>query len=121
MDRVSDPSWLVSFAAIWYWRQVRRIGLRQQAIVGNEPQKLVVRPLLEGHDAAEGDVPADVQSPACEIMRSRVAVQNANDTLATSRLYHRSSVVLGISGVHDNRQPKAPRKLQLKGEDLSLD
>ena len=45
LDRPGDPRRLVALAAIRDRREVRRVGLDQQAVVGHEPHESIVRPI----------------------------------------------------------------------------
>jgi len=113
---VRDPRRLVSFAAVWHRRQIWTVRLHQQSVAGNETEQIIVRPFFERHDSGEGNVPAGVERKLGEAVRSRVAVENSNDTRSFRFPNHRSGVILGVPGVDDDGLPRFRRKLQLRSE-----
>jgi len=60
-NREAHPRGFVSFAAMRNGSEVRRIGFGEQPVVGDKAKKRLVRPLLEGDDAAERDVPTAIE------------------------------------------------------------
>ena len=102
-EGVRYPRRLIPLSPVRNRREVRRIGLDQQTISRHEPEKIVVRPLLEGHDPAKRNVPAGVDGHLRERVGARVAVQNANDARSPCVTNYRARVVLRIAGVDDYR------------------
>jgi hypothetical protein len=52
-QRVEDPRRLVPLSPERNGRQIWRVGLQQQPLSRDEPEQVVVSPLVEGHDPAE--------------------------------------------------------------------
>ena len=103
VDRVRHPHWLISFPPEWDRRQIRRVGFNEQAIVRNEAKEIIVRPFLEGDDAAECDVPAGVDGEFGKGARAGVTVENARSTGRARLADHGAGVILGVSRVNDER------------------
>jgi hypothetical protein len=115
-----NPGGFVALPPKWDWCQIRRVGFHQEPIFRNEPEKLVVSPLLERHDAAEGDVPAGVDRERGEAMSPSVAVQYASDTGRARVSNDCARVVLGVPGVHDHGSAGLRGERHLCGERVTL-
>jgi hypothetical protein len=99
---MSDPRRLVSFPPERNWRQVRRVRLHQQSVPRHESEQIVIRPLVEGHDPAEGYVPTGIQSAFSKRVRAGVAVQDADDASSSRLPDKRSGIVLCVPRVDDD-------------------
>jgi hypothetical protein len=115
-----NPGGFVALPPKWDWCQIRRVGFHEEPIFRNEPEKLVVSPLLERHDAAEGDVPAGVDRERGEAMSPSVAVQYASDTGRARVSNDCARVVLGVPGVHDHGSAGLRGERHLCGERVAL-
>lgn len=114
------PRRLVSLSAVRYRREVRRIGLNQEAVSGHQPKEIVVRPLLEGHDPAERDVPTGGDGEFRQRFRSRVAVQDSDNSSNASLADCGSRIVLGVSSVDHDRTLHLVGKRNLRRESSTL-
>ena len=102
-QRICDPHRLVPLPTMRHRREVGRIGLNQKAIARHHSNQIVVRPLLERHDTAEGDVPSRCDRELRQGWGPCVAVQDSDDS-GDGRLANCSSgIVLCIARVHDYR------------------
>src|SRR6476661_526175 len=119
-DSVRDPGGFVALAAIGDPREVWRVGLGEAAIVRHETQQVVVRPLPEGDDAAEGDMPADVERRAREVVAPGVTVQHAAHPLPARFADHRDGVVLGVARMDDDGDAMLVGEGELRGEGRAL-
>jgi hypothetical protein len=117
---MSNPGRLVALPAKRDWCQIRRVGFHEEPILRDEAKKLVVSPLLERHDAAEGDVPTGVDREGSEGMCASVTVQYASDSGCARVTNDCTRIVLGVPGVHDDGSPGLGGKLNLRGERVSL-
>ncbi len=115
-----DPCRLVPFATVRHGGEVRGIGLDQKTIVRHQPEEVVVRPLVEGDDAAERHIPAGVDRVFCQRVRAGVAVQNADNTSSSCFTYDRARVVLRITSVNDYRTARFSSQGNLCGEGRAL-
>lgn len=115
-----DPGRLVSLTAKRNGREVWRIRLDEEPVCRNESKQIVIRPFPEGHDPAEGDIPAGVERQLCERVRSGVAMQDSRHLQAASRADQGAGVVLGISGVHNHGKGELCGELDLGEEGRAL-
>jgi hypothetical protein len=115
-----DPGRLVALPAKRDWCQIRRVGFHEEPILRDEAKKLVVCPLLERHDAAEGDVPTSVDRERSEGMSTRVAMQYASDSGRACVTNDCPRIVLGVPRVHNDWSLGLSGKLNLCGERVSL-
>ncbi len=97
-------------------REVRGVGLQQQAIPRYEPHQIVVRPFVEGHDPAERDVPSGIQRELGQRMGARVAVEDSHDASGSGVADDRAGIVFGISGVNHDRLVHLSSKRDLSRE-----
>ncbi len=97
-------------------RQVGRIGLGEDSVVGYESEQIVVVPLPEGDDTAEGDVPAGGDRGLGERMRSGEAMENSGYTRGARFRHHRARVVLRVTGVNDDRAAELAGEHELLGK-----
>jgi hypothetical protein len=104
LQRIRDPRRLVSLSAMRHRREVRRIGLNKKAIVRHHSNQIVVRPLLEGDDTAEGDVPARGDREFRQGLRTGVAVQDSDNSSAACLANRGSRIVLRVPCVDDHRK-----------------
>ena len=81
---------------------------------------MVVRPLFESDNAAEGDVPAHVERGAREGVASGVAVQHTADAIVPCLDDHREGVVFGFARMDDHRLFCFARQGQLRAKDRAL-
>jgi hypothetical protein len=81
---VNYPCGLVPLPAVRHGRQVRRIGFDEQSVSRHQPEKIVVAPFLERHDATEGDAPARIDRELRQRVRARVAVQYPSNAGSSS-------------------------------------
>lgn len=115
-----DPCGLVALPSVRNRREIWRVGLCQNSIHRNEPEQRVVAPFTERDDSAEGHVPAHVDRGTCQLVRARVAVQNACNASRRRLDEHRSRVVLRVARVNDDRQRRLPCQPQLLGKCAAL-
>jgi hypothetical protein len=101
-------------------REIGRIGFGENTVVGNETKKIVVAPLPEGYDAAEGDEPASGDRSFGESAGSREAVQHAAYSSCSGFSHHRTRVVFSVARVDDHRLPQLARQCQLCRESAPL-
>ena len=117
---VSDPRRLVALAAVGHRRKIRRIGFDEQTIPRHEPEKIVVRPLVERHDAAERDVPAGIDGELREGVRPRIAMQHTDDSSCPRLADDRARVVLRVAGMDYHRAVRVGGECHLRGESRAL-
>jgi hypothetical protein len=115
-DGVWHPAGFVALAAKWNRCQIGRVRLDEQTIARHEFQQRIVRPFLEGDDAAEGDVPTGVDRELGEPSRACVAVQHANHPCSASFANDGAGVLFRFTGVHDDRLSRFSGQLHLCGE-----
>jgi hypothetical protein len=115
-ERVRNPCGLVPLPSIWHRREVRRIRLHQKTVAGNHPDEIVVSPLLERHDAAEGDVPASGDRELGQGLGTGVAMENSDNSGALCLADQRSGVVFRVAGVDDDRTRGLMCQLDLRRE-----
>src|SRR5690242_10473722 len=113
---VRDPRGLVALPAIGDRREIGGVGLGENAIVRHEAQQLVVRPLPEGDDAAERDVPSGIECHSGEFVAPRVAVEHSADPLQAGFAHHRHRVGLRLARVDDDGDAVRAREGELRGE-----
>ncbi len=116
----AHPRRLVSFSAMRHRREIRRVRFHEKAVCGNELKQSVIRPLAEGHDAAEGDVPARGNSRFGERVGAGEAMQHAGHSSGSCFAHHGPGVVLGVPGVDYDGAPELPGKRELFGESAAL-
>ena len=97
-------------------RQVRRVGLDEDTVVGHKLKQCVIRPLLECDDAAERDVPARVHGCLRKRMRPGETMQHTRNSGGARFGHHRARVVLGIARVDDDWAGQLAGKRKLRGE-----
>src|SRR5438270_8316185 len=68
---VDHPGRLIPSASERHRREIRRVGLDQQTVVGNQPQQVVVSPFLEGDNPAERDIPSGSDGKFGQLVRTR--------------------------------------------------
>jgi hypothetical protein len=102
-ERVRDPRGLVSLAAIRHRREVRRIRFDQKSIARHHPNQIVVRPFLERHDAAEGDVPAGGDGEFGQRLRPRITVKDSDYSSATCLRDCGSRIVFRVPSMDNYR------------------
>jgi hypothetical protein len=117
---VRNPGGFIALPTEWDWCQIGRIGFNEKSVFGDQPNKLVVSPLLERHDAAEGDVPSGVDRERGERMCPGIAVQYALDSGSARVSDDCTSIVLGIPGVNNHGPAGFRGKRHLCGERVSL-
>jgi hypothetical protein len=117
---VRNPGGFIALPAEWDWCQIGRIGFNEKSVFGDQPDKLVVSPLLERHDAAEGDVPPGVNRERGERMSPSVAVQYAFDSGRARVTNDCASIVLGVPGVNNQGPACFSGKRHLCGERVPL-
>jgi hypothetical protein len=116
----AHPCRLVALAAMRHRREIGRIGLGENTIVGNETKKIVVAPFPEGYDAAERDEPASGDRSFGESAGSREAVQHAAYSCCSGFSHHRTRVVFSVARVDDHRLRQLARQCQLCRESAPL-
>ena len=119
-ESVRDPRRLVALPAVRHGREVRRIGLDQQAIPWHHPNEIVVSPLLERHNPAERDVPTGGDREFCQRLGAGIAVQDSDNPRAACLVDHGSRIVLGVTSVDDNRTPHLVSERNLRREGATL-
>jgi hypothetical protein len=102
-QRICDPHRLVSLPAMRHRREVGRIGLDQKAIARHHSNQIGVRPLLERHDAAEGDAPTRRDREFRQGLRTGVAVQDSGYSGGARLANCGSRIVLRVACVDDYR------------------
>ena len=117
---MSDPRRLISLSAVGNRGEVRRVGFDEEPVVGYEAQQVIVSPLLESDDAAEGDVPPRPERGLSERVRSGITMKHAADSRGAGFHDHRPRVILGVTGVDDERTSKLPSKRYLRAERAHL-
>src|SRR4029079_8310856 len=95
-----DPRGLIALSAVRHRCEIRGIGFGEDAIIWNEAKNLFVLPVLEGDDAAKRDIPGDLDCGAGARYAAGKAVQDTDDSKATSISEESNRVVLGVAGVH---------------------
>lgn len=105
---------------MWHRRQVRRIRLGEDSIVGDELHDVIVLPLLERHDTAERDIPTGIERRRCKSTRSGEAVHHSFYSRVACLAHHRARVVLRIPRMDDHRHIQLARERQLFGESTTL-
>jgi len=120
VDCVAHPRWLISLSTIWNRREVGRVGLCKNSVIGNEPEERIVIPFLECDDPGKRHIPPHFDRRLRELMRAGVTVEHADDT-GTSRFGdHRSRVILCIPRVHDYGPAQLASECQLRGKRATL-
>ncbi|MEA2762968.1 MAG: hypothetical protein QOD47_2252 [Gemmatimonadaceae bacterium] len=119
-ERMRNPGGLVPFPTVRHWREVRGIRFHEKAITRHHANQIVVRPFLESHDTAEGDVPSRRDRELREGCRPSVAVQDSYDPSATRLGDHRARIVLGLAGVYDYWSPGLLSERELRQESGAL-
>ncbi len=99
-----------------YGGQIRRVRLGKNAIPGHESEQIVIVPLLECDDAAEGDVPAGGNRGLGESARSGEAVKDPDHADGACFRHHRTSVVFRIAGVNDHGTSELAGERHLLGK-----
>ena len=119
-DSVRDPRRLVPLSAIRHRREVRRIGLDQETIPGHHPNEIVVSPVLERNYAGERNVPPRSDREFRQGLRTRVAVQDSDDSRKTCLADCDSRIVLGVSSVDYHRTLHLVGERDLRRESSTL-
>ncbi len=119
-DRERDILRLVTLSSVRNGREIRRIRLGEESIIGDKSYEGVVGPLPKRHDAAEGDVPASGQCLFGEAVRAGVTVEHSAHT-GRGRISDRGArIVLGESCMNDDRPSQLGRELELRRECAQL-
>ena len=105
---------------MWDGRQIGRIRFDQQSIARDQSQQFVVRPFLEGDDAAERDVPTGIERERREIRTPRIAVKNANDCRRSCFADDRARIGFSVTRVHHYRFADFLRQRDLRREGGAL-
>ena len=101
-------------------REVRGVGLHQQAIPRYKPHQVVVRPFVESHDPAERDVPFRVERELGQRVGARIAMEDSEDAGSSGIANDRACIVFGISGVDHDRLVDLSSECDLSGEHSAL-
>ena len=120
--RVGDERRLALLPAVRDRREEGRIRLDQH-LVGGQPfgRRLQVLRVLEGHDARQRDVEAEVEALARKLGRAGEAMEDAGHApLPHGALEDFGRVLLGFAGVDDQRQAGLARRVDMRLEALAL-
>jgi hypothetical protein len=113
---VGNPRRFIPLPSEGNGREVRGVGLHQQAIPRYKPDQIVVRPFVEGHDPAERDVPSRVERGLGQSMGASETVEDSQDASGSGVADDRASIVFGISGVDHDRLVHLTGKRNLRRE-----
>jgi hypothetical protein len=119
-ERIGDPRRLISLPAVRHRREVGRIGLDQQTIARYHPNQIIVCPVLEGHDTAEGHVPVRGDGELRERSCPGIAVQHSDHAGRARLVDAGSGIVLGVAGVDDDRTLRLVSERNLRREGGAL-
>ena len=119
-DGVDDPRRLVPLAAIRNRSEVRGVRFDEQTVARHKPQQCEVRPLPERDDPTERNVPAGVEGKLRQLRRSRIAVQDTNDTHGSRFADNGACVIFSVPGVNDYRQMGISGKRYLREKRAAL-
>ena len=107
-----DQRRLVAAAAIRDRGEERRVGLDHEAVARHEARGVAQRVGgLEGDDAAERDVEAEVEEAARAGGVAGEAVDDAAGLARALCLHDGDGVVVGVAQMHDDRQAQPARQL----------
>jgi hypothetical protein len=119
-ESVRDPGRLVPLPPIRHRREVGGIRFNQESIRRNHPNEIVVRPLLERHDAAEGHVPTGGDRKLRQGLRTCVAMQDSDDSGTTCVADYGSRIILGVTSMDDHRTLRFVSERNLRREGGTL-
>src|SRR5690348_5835609 len=119
---IGDEGRLALLSAVRHWREERRIRLDQHLVSGQPFGRcLQVLSVLERHDARKRDVESELEALACELGRSREAVEDADHaTFPHSSVENFSRVLLGIARVDHEREARLTRGFDMCLEAFAL-
>jgi hypothetical protein len=120
-EGVRHPGGLVALAAKRHRCQVRRIRFHEQPIARHETQEIVVRPLPEGHDPRERDVPPRIDREFGEGLGAGITVKDSGYTGSARVMDDRAGIVLGFTRVDNDGLPHLGGERDLRGERSSLE
>lgn len=106
---------------MWDRREVRSVGLDQNAIIRDGAKNIVALPILEGDDSTERQAPPGIERRAGELDGAGEAVENAAYAFPSGFADHGRGIGIGITGMHDNGTRKATCKFELCGERTTLE
>ena len=119
-ERVGNPGGLVPLPPEWHRREIRRIGLDEQSVSGHEPNQIVVGPLAERHDPAEGHVPSRVDRELGQPVRTGIAVHHSSDAGASGFTNDRACIVFRVSSMDNDGTAHLTRERDLRGKGRAL-
>lgn len=102
-------------------REIRGVGLDQNAIVWDRADHVVAIPVLESDNSAEGHIPASVQRRARELGTTGEAVKHSEYSFDPGLANHRSGVVVGVACMHNHGAHESFGELELQGEGAALE